>query len=78
VLIGDHCDEPYGELAALADEVATAGIPIHTWLAGNQPEAKTAYRMLSLSTGGEPFTIETTTDCELLGRQFVKIGVRKD
>ncbi len=69
VLIGDHCDEPYRELAALAADVAAAGIPIHTWLAGDQPAARNAYRMLALSTGGEPFTIDGG-DRELLGRQF--------
>jgi hypothetical protein len=50
--IGDDMEEDLGVLGALADELGTAGVPIHMFQEGNDAAVRNAFRLLALKTGG--------------------------
>jgi len=50
--IGDAMEEDLGVLGALADELGTAGVPLHMYQEGNDAVVRNAFRLLALKTGG--------------------------
>jgi hypothetical protein len=50
--IGDAMEEDLGVLGALADELGTAGVPLHMFQEGNDAAVRNAFRLLALKTGG--------------------------
>jgi hypothetical protein len=50
--IGDAMEENLDALAALADELGAAGVPLHIYQEGNDDTVHKAFRLLALKTGG--------------------------
>jgi hypothetical protein len=50
--IGDAMEENLDVLAALANELGTAGVPLHMYQEGNDIAVRNAFRLLALKTGG--------------------------
>jgi hypothetical protein len=50
--IGDSMEENLDLLAAVADELSAAGVPLHMFQEGNDVVASKAFRLLALKTGG--------------------------
>jgi len=48
---GDAMEEDLGVLGALADELGTAGVPLHMYQEGNDAVVRNAFRLLALKTG---------------------------
>lgn len=50
--IGDAQEEGLDVLAALADELAAAGVPLHMYQEGTDVAVRNAFRLLALKSGG--------------------------
>jgi hypothetical protein len=51
-LIGDAMEESFDTLSGLAGQLGVAGVPVFTFLEGNDPMARRAFRMIALRSGG--------------------------
>jgi hypothetical protein len=50
--IGDAMEEDLDVLSVLADELGTAGVPLHLYQEGNDAKGRNAFRLSALKTGG--------------------------
>jgi hypothetical protein len=72
-LIGDAMEENIDVVGALADELGAAGVPVHTFLEGNDAVARKAFRLLALKTGGT-FSAFNPTVPERLSAQLNEVA----
>ena len=70
--IGDCCEEEIDELAGLADECGSRGIPIFAFQEGRDFKARKVFRLLALRSGGQYFEFnpETAHAVDLLSEQL--------
>ena len=70
--IGDCCEEEIDELAGLADECGSQGIPIFVFQEGRDLKARKLFRLLALRSGGQffEFNPETAHAVDLLSEQL--------
>jgi hypothetical protein len=59
--IGDACEEPVEELAALAGKLGMLGVPIFIFQEGRDAAVRNAFRLLALKSGGANFEFNPNT-----------------
>lgn len=72
VFVGDAFEEEIDPLSGLAGQLGAAGVPIFTFLEGNDSTARRAFRLLALRSGGRffEFNAETPQAIDRLAEQL--------
>jgi hypothetical protein len=65
--IGDCCEESIDVLSGLAGQLGQAGVPVYTFLEGNDATAQRAFRLIALRSGGAFYKFNTATK-QAIGR----------
>jgi hypothetical protein len=74
--IGDAMEENLDLLAALANELGTAGVPLHMYQEGSDVNVRKAFRLLALKTGGtySTFNLAVPQTIERLSEQLSEVA----